>query len=78
MKEKIILICSGTIHYWASVSNQDAITCFSAGLTVIIDCLISKFSILRNKYNVIVWDALAHASSWLFDLILICLMRQNG
>ena len=67
MKEKTHHTRCGTIHYWASVSNQDAITLvFLPGLTADHRLFDKQIQYFENKYNVIVWDAPAHASSWPF------------
>ena len=57
----------GTIHYWASVSNPDTITLvLLPGLTADHRLFDKQIQYFENRYNVIVWDAPAHASSWPF------------
>ena len=64
MKEKTHHTRCGTIHYWASVPNQDAITLvFLPGLTADHRLFDKQIQYFEDKYNVIVWDAPAHASS---------------
>ena len=67
MKEKTFQTRCGTIHYWASVSNPDAITLvFLPGLTADHRLFDKQIQYFENRYNVIVWDAPAHGSSWPF------------
>ena len=67
MKEKTSQTRCGTIHYWASVSTPDAITLvFLPGLTADHRLFDKQIQYFENRYNVIVWDAPAHASSWPF------------
>ena len=67
MKEKTYQTRCGTIHYWASVSNPDAITLvFLPGLTADHRLFDKQIQYFENKHNVVVWDAPAHASSWPF------------
>ncbi|MDD6426643.1 MAG: alpha/beta hydrolase, partial [Gemmiger formicilis] len=67
MKEKTYHTRCGTIHYWASVSNPDTITLvLLPGLTADHRLFDKQIQHFENKYNVVVWDAPAHASSWPF------------
>ena len=67
MKEKTCQTRCGTIHYWVSVSNPDAITLvFLPGLTADHRLFDKQIQYFENRYNVIVWDAPAHGSSWPF------------
>ena len=67
MKEKTYHTRCGTIHYWASVSNPDTITLvLLPGLTADHRLFDKQIQYFENRYNVIVWDAPAHASSWPF------------
>ena len=67
MKEKTYHTRCGMIHYWASVSNPDAITLvFLPGLTADHRLFDKQIQYFENKHNVVVWDAPAHASSWPF------------
>ena len=68
MKEKTSQTRCGTIHYWVSVSNPDAITLvFLPGLTADHRLFDKQIQYFENRYNVIVWDAPAHGSSWPFQ-----------
>ena len=67
MKEKMYHTCCGTIHYWVSVSNPDTITLvFLPGLTADHRLFDKQIQYFENRYNVLVWDAPAHGSSWPF------------
>ena len=67
MKEKTYHTRCGTIHYWASVSNPDTITLvFLPGLTADHRLFDKQIQHFKEKYNVVVWDAPAHAASWPF------------
>ena len=67
MIEKTYKTRSGIIHYWVNIIDKDSITLvFLPGLTAdhrLFDRQIAHF---ENKYNVLVWDAPAHAASWPF------------
>ena len=57
------------IHYWANVPDPDAVTLvFLPGLTADHRLFDKQIQHFENKYNVVVWDAPAHASSWPFRL----------
>ena len=67
MEERIYQTRCGTIHYWISVLNPDTITLvFLPGLTADHRLFDKQIQHFENKYNVLVWDAPAHASSWPF------------
>ena len=67
MKEKTYQTPCGTIHYWVSVSHPDEITLvFLPGLTADHRLFDKQILYFKEKYNVVVWDAPAHASSWPF------------
>lgn len=67
MKEKTCQTRCGTIRYWVSVSNPDTITLvFLPGLTADHRLFDKQIQYFENRYNVIVWDAPAHGSSWPF------------
>lgn len=67
MEERIYQTRCGTIHYWISVLNPDTITLvFLPGLTADHRLFDKQIQYFENKYNVLVWDAPAHASSWPF------------
>ena len=67
MTERIYKTSLGDIHYWVNEINKDKLTLvFLPGLTAdhrLFDKQVSHFA---NTYNVFVWDAPAHASSWPF------------
>ena len=68
MKEKTYQTPCGTIHYWVSVSHPDEITLvFLPGLTADHRLFDKQILYFKEKYNVVVWDAPAHASSWPFQ-----------
>ena len=57
----------GTIHYWSSILNLDTITLvFLPGLTADHRLFDKQIECFEGKYNILVWDAPAHASSWPF------------
>ena len=67
MEERTYQTRCGTIHYWVSVSNPDTITLvFLPGLTADHRLFDKQIQYFENRYNVTVWDAPAHASSWPF------------
>ena len=67
MTEKTYRTRSGIIHYWVNLLNQDSITLvFLPGLTADHRLFDRQIACFENKYNVIVWDAPAHAASWPF------------
>ena len=67
MEERTYQTRCGTIHYWASVSNPDATTLvFLPGLTADHRLFDKQIDYFEKRYNVIVWDAPAHGSSWPF------------
>ena len=80
MEEKTYQTPCGTIHYWTNVSHSDEITLvFLPGLTADHRLFDKQIQYFENRYNVIVWDAPAHASSSAVSVcILICSTRQNG
>ncbi len=57
----------GTIHYWINIIDTNMITLvFLPGLTADHRLFNKQIEYFENKYNVFVWDAPAHASSWPF------------
>ena len=67
MEERTYQTRCGTIHYWASVSNPDTITLvFLPGLTADHRLFDKQLQYFESRYNVIVWDAPTHGSSWPF------------
>lgn len=68
MKEKIYDTPSGNIHYWINFLNFDTVTLvFLPGLTADHRLFEKQIEYFKNKYNVFVWDAPGHASSWPFN-----------
>ena len=79
MVEKTYQTPCGTIHYWTNVSHPDEITLvFLPGLTADHRLFDKQIQHFKEKYNVVVWDAPAHALHGRFGLISICSIRQNG
>lgn len=67
MREEIYTTSSGTIHYWIHIIASDRFTLvFLPGLTADHRLFDKQIKYFKNKYNVLVWDAPAHASSWPF------------
>ena len=65
--EKIYETQSGDIHYWISITSKNSITlAFLPGLTADHRLFDKQIEYFENKYNVLVWDAPAHAASWPF------------
>ena len=68
MTEKIHKTQLGEIHYWINILNTDSATLvFLPGLTADHRLFEKQIEYFENKYNVFVWDAPAHASSWPFE-----------
>jgi len=67
MTEKTYRTSSGTIHYWLHIINTDIATLvFLPGLTADHRLFEKQIEYFKDKYNVLVWDAPAHAASWPF------------
>lgn len=67
MTEKTYRTRCGTIHYWTHISDPAGITLvFLPGLTADHRLFDKQIEYFKGKYNVIVWDAPAHAASWPF------------
>ena len=67
MKKKTYQTRCGTIHYWTSISSLNAITLvFLPGLTADHRLFDKQILFFEKKYNIVVWDAPAHATSWPF------------
>ena len=67
LRENTYQTFCGTIHYWSSILSKDAITLiFLPGLTADHRLFDKQVECFEGKYNIIVWDAPAHASSWPF------------
>ena len=63
MVEKTYQTPCGTIHYWTNVSHPDEITLvFLPGLTADHRLFDKQIQHFKEKYNVVVWDAPAHAN----------------
>lgn len=67
MQEKIYRTPSGEIHYWINIVDENEVTIvFLPGLTADHRLFDKQISYFEGKYNVLVWDAPAHAASWPF------------
>ncbi len=67
MIERIYVTPSGCIHYWISMIDMNAATLvLLPGLTADHRLFDKQIEYFKNKYNVFVWDAPAHGSSWPF------------
>ena len=68
MIEKIHKTSCGNIHYWINIKDKDAVTLiFLPGLTADHRLFDKQIEYFENKYNVFVWDAPGHASSYTFQ-----------
>lgn len=68
LKENIYQTSCGVIHYWVSFLDDEKITLvFLPGLTADHRLFDKQIAYFKNKYNIIVWDAPAHAKSWPFQ-----------
>ena len=68
MTEKKYKTRCGTIHYWVSKQNKSTISLiFLPGLTADHRLFDKQIEFFKERYNVLVWDAPAHAMSWPFD-----------
>jgi pimeloyl-ACP methyl ester carboxylesterase len=69
MLEKIYNTEKGPIHYWISSVTKDGITLvFLPGLTADHRLFEKQTEFFDGKYNVFVWDAPGHASSYPFQM----------
>lgn len=69
LTEKTHKTTSGIIHYWTNKINPDRLTLvFLPGLTADHRLFEKQIDYFKDKYNVFVWDAPAHASSYPFKL----------
>lgn len=67
MLEKTYITPLGTIHYWIHIIDADIGTLvFLPGLTADHRLFDKQIEYFKDKYNVFVWDAPAHAASWPF------------
>ena len=68
MIEKIHETSSGVIHYWLQIIDPCRLTLvFLPGLTADHRLFEKQIEYFENTYNVLVWDAPAHAASWPFE-----------
>jgi pimeloyl-ACP methyl ester carboxylesterase len=68
MTEKIHKTPLGDIHYWTNIIDENAVTLvFLPGLTADHRLFEKQIEYFENKFNVFVWDAPAHNSSWPFE-----------
>ncbi len=67
MTENTYTTPSGTIHYWLRVTDPHIPTLvFLPGLTADHRLFDKQIAYFKSRYNVFVWDAPGHASSWPF------------
>lgn len=67
MIERTYETASGTIHYWISMIDADALTLvFLPGLTADHRLYEKQIEHFKDRHNIIVWDAPGHAASWPF------------
>lgn len=67
MTERVYKTSLGDVHYWVNRINKDRLTLvFLPGLTADHRLFDKQIAHFENVYNVFVWDAPAHASSWPF------------
>ena len=68
MVERTYITASGTIHYWIDILDKNKATLvFLPGLTADHRLFDKQIEYFEGKYNVFVWDAPGHASSWPFE-----------
>ena len=68
MTEKIYNTKSGDIHYWINrTADSDITLVFLPGLTADHRLFDRQVEYFKGRYNIFVWDAPAHASSWPFE-----------
>lgn len=69
LTEKTYETASGVIHYWVNNIDDSAVTLvFLPGLTADHRLFEKQIEYFESKYNIFVWDAPAHASSYPFEL----------
>ncbi|HOF15849.1 MAG TPA: alpha/beta hydrolase [Bacteroidales bacterium] len=69
LTEKTHETASGIIHYWINNIDTNMLTLvFLPGLTADHRLFEKQIDYFKDKYNVFVWDAPAHASSYPFEL----------
>ncbi len=68
MTEKTYKTRCGVVHYWTSKLDSSGVALvFLPGLTADHRLFEKQIEYFKEKYNVLVWDPPAHASSWPFD-----------
>ncbi len=68
MTEKTYETRFGTIHYWTNGKKDSPVSLiFLPGLTADHRLFDKQIAFFEKKYNVLVWDAPAHAASWPFE-----------
>lgn len=79
MIEKVFQTSCGEIHYWISEGFKiDGITLvFLPGLTADHRLFEKQTEYFESMYNVIVWDAPGHASSWPFHMNFTLMDKAN-
>lgn len=70
MNEKIFETKLGKIHYWVNLEadNKNVQLVFLPGLTANHKLFEKQINYFEGKYQIIVWDAPGHSSSWPFEL----------
>ena len=70
MREKTWETPCGTIHYWINqkTDNHKLTLVFLPGLTADNRLFEKQTAYFEGTYNVVIWDAPGHASSWPFEL----------
>ena len=67
LKENIYQTACGLIHYWLNISDFNAPTlAFLPGLTADHRLFDRQVAYFDGKFNIFIWDAPGHASSWPF------------
>ena len=79
MIEKVYKTSCGEIHYWISedFKSDEATLVFLPGLTADHRLFEKQTEYFESKYNVLVWDAPAHASSWPFHMNFTLMDKAN-
>jgi pimeloyl-ACP methyl ester carboxylesterase len=68
MREEFYKTDSGSIRYWISMIDTDIVTLvLLPGLTADHRLFEKQIEYFKDKYNLFVWDAPAHAASWPFE-----------
>ena len=79
MVEKIFTTSNGDIHYWVSdeVRPGAPSLIFLPGLTADHRLFDKQIEFFESRYNVFVWDAPGHASSWPFHMNFTLMDKAN-